>query len=173
MIFEDRISAYPNRYKMINEDGTATYVLLERADDPIAPGTPLNAENMNNLLQKSGDTMDGPINMNGNRIIGLPTPTEGSDAITRDFALSCFSNTGTWLTPDYGFTLDKAFANGGYLLTSAYYDEAADLDIYGFVHINAPAGSWIQIAFGSHTPGFSNIRMRSCYYGIIGDWKTM
>ena len=49
MTFEDRVSAYPNRYLMTDENGNAQYVVLERADEPIKPGTPLNAETFNNM----------------------------------------------------------------------------------------------------------------------------
>ena len=50
MEFIDRTSAYPNRYLMTDENGNASYVVLERADEPITPGTPLNAETFNSLL---------------------------------------------------------------------------------------------------------------------------
>ena len=47
MIFVDRESAYPNRYRVIPETGEAYYIVLERADEPVTPGTPLNAETFN------------------------------------------------------------------------------------------------------------------------------
>ncbi|WP_406044145.1 hypothetical protein [Succinimonas sp.] len=49
--FEDRVSAYPNRYLMIAEDGSTSYVVLERADEPLVAGTPLNAENLNSIVE--------------------------------------------------------------------------------------------------------------------------
>ena len=49
MEFIDRVSAYPNRYLMTTEDGKASYVVIERADEPITVGTPLNAETFNSL----------------------------------------------------------------------------------------------------------------------------
>ena len=48
-IFVDRESAYPNRYRVIPESGNAYYVILERADEPVTPGTPLNAETFNRM----------------------------------------------------------------------------------------------------------------------------
>jgi hypothetical protein len=50
MEFQDRVSAYPNRYILTTEDGSASHVLLERADEPIIPGTPLNAETFNAMF---------------------------------------------------------------------------------------------------------------------------
>lgn len=50
MVFTDRVSAYPNRYILTDADGNASYVVLERADEPIAVGTPLNAETFNAML---------------------------------------------------------------------------------------------------------------------------
>lgn len=47
MVFEDRISTYPNRYAMTDENGSVSHVILERADEPTIPGTPLNAETFN------------------------------------------------------------------------------------------------------------------------------
>lgn len=52
MEFEDRVSAYPGRYRMTAEDGSVSYVVLERDDEPINPGTPLNAETFNAMLEK-------------------------------------------------------------------------------------------------------------------------
>ena len=49
MEFVDRESAYPNRYRLTDENGNASYVNLERADEPIKAGTPLNAETFNKL----------------------------------------------------------------------------------------------------------------------------
>lgn len=50
MEFKDRVSAYPNRYIMTTENGNMSYVILERADEPIVPGTPLNAETFNDMF---------------------------------------------------------------------------------------------------------------------------
>lgn len=52
MNFSDRVSAYPNRYTMTDENGGVHYVWLERADDPITPGTPLNAETFNDMQKE-------------------------------------------------------------------------------------------------------------------------
>lgn len=49
-VFVDRESAYPNRYLLIPESGENTYVLLERADEVVTPGTPLNAETFNAMV---------------------------------------------------------------------------------------------------------------------------
>lgn len=50
MEFIDRVSAYPNRYLLTDENGNAYYVVLERADEPTRVGTPLNAETFNAVL---------------------------------------------------------------------------------------------------------------------------
>ena len=54
-IFVDRESAYPNRYRLIPESGAAYYAVLERADEPVAPGTPLNAETFNQMREEISD----------------------------------------------------------------------------------------------------------------------
>lgn len=49
-VFVDRMSGYPNRYRMVPATGTPSYITLERADEPTTPGTPLNAETLNGLI---------------------------------------------------------------------------------------------------------------------------
>lgn len=49
-VFVDRESAYPNKYLVTPENGSSYYVILERADEPVVVGTPLNAETFNNLI---------------------------------------------------------------------------------------------------------------------------
>lgn len=48
--FQDRVSTYPNRYKVTKPDGTSEYVTLERADEPTTVGTPLNAAVFNSAF---------------------------------------------------------------------------------------------------------------------------
>lgn len=56
MEFKDRVANKPNRVKLTYEDGGASaYATVELADEPIEEGTPLNAENMNKLLNKENN----------------------------------------------------------------------------------------------------------------------
>lgn len=48
--FIDRAPQKPGRVKITPEEGTAFYALLERADEPIQVGTPLNAGTFNEML---------------------------------------------------------------------------------------------------------------------------
>ncbi len=51
--FVDRVSVKPNRYKVIPENGNTPYhVTLERADEPLVPGTPLNAAMFNDMERR-------------------------------------------------------------------------------------------------------------------------
>lgn len=59
IVFEDRVSSYPNRYKMTPESGASSYVILERADEPVKPGTPLNAETFNALAKDIANQASG------------------------------------------------------------------------------------------------------------------
>lgn len=52
MIFEDRLSAYPNRFRATDADGRESLLTLERADEPIREGTPLNAETLNSMQEE-------------------------------------------------------------------------------------------------------------------------
>ena len=48
--FKDRVPQKPGRVKITPEGGTAFYATLERADEPIEVGTPLNAGNFNEMV---------------------------------------------------------------------------------------------------------------------------
>ena len=48
--FKDRVPQKPGRVKITPEDGSIFYATLERADDPIQEGTPLNARNFNEMV---------------------------------------------------------------------------------------------------------------------------
>ena len=48
--FKDRVPQKPGRVKITPEEGTAFYATLERADEPIEVGTPLNAGNFNDMV---------------------------------------------------------------------------------------------------------------------------
>lgn len=52
MVFENRISTYPNRYLMTDENGNKSHITLERADEPLATGTPLSAETFNAMQEE-------------------------------------------------------------------------------------------------------------------------
>lgn len=52
IIFSDRQSTYPNRYEVTTDDGDTYYITLRRADEPTAPGTPINAETLNKLVNE-------------------------------------------------------------------------------------------------------------------------
>lgn len=56
IIFEDRKSAYPNRYKITPLSGNSYYAFLERADEPSVVGTPLNAETFNEWAKQFSET---------------------------------------------------------------------------------------------------------------------
>lgn len=53
--FVDRVASRPNRFKVTPEKGEPYYVTLERADEPVTLGTPLNAASLNSL----GAELDG------------------------------------------------------------------------------------------------------------------
>lgn len=48
--FKDRIPQKPGRVKITPENGTSYFAIMERADEPIEPGTPLNAGTFNEML---------------------------------------------------------------------------------------------------------------------------
>jgi hypothetical protein len=51
-VFVDRQSTYPNRCRITPLDGNPYYAVVERADEPIVVGTPLNAETLNGMVDE-------------------------------------------------------------------------------------------------------------------------
>lgn len=49
IVFEDRQSTYPNRCLVTPQNGNPYYAVIERADEPVVVGTPLNADTFNGL----------------------------------------------------------------------------------------------------------------------------
>ena len=91
MAFTDRVSKYPNRYKVTNQNGTVTYVYIERADEPTNAGTPLNAENLNTLLNVDMTSATPEIvtpslnadTLEGHRSSDFVTPAQMDNAINQ------------------------------------------------------------------------------------------
>ena len=48
--FTDRVPQKPGRVKITPENGTAYYATMERADEALVEGTPLNAKNFNEMV---------------------------------------------------------------------------------------------------------------------------
>lgn len=97
--FRDRVPTKPNRYRIIPEDGgIESYVTIERADDPIVEGTPLNREALLNVQgYRSASTS---INKSGNvTTVTITYPDKSSQVIkiteassTRTTVLNTFTS---------------------------------------------------------------------------------
>lgn len=79
--FVDRQSANPGRFKMTLKDGTAYYVTLERADNPIIAGTPLNAATLNAMVESMCGYSDAR-NLLDNSNFKNPVNQRGGDLYT-------------------------------------------------------------------------------------------
>lgn len=54
MHFVDRKAKYPGRWTMKKSDGTSEIITLIRNDEPVAEGTPMNADTLNTLSDVAG-----------------------------------------------------------------------------------------------------------------------
>lgn len=86
LTFVDRESTYPNRYLVTPDNGSAYYALLTRADEPVQPGTPLNADTFNQLIAELKASL------------GLPPYTEADYGKV----LSCSANGFVWVNASVG-----------------------------------------------------------------------
>ena len=50
LVFKDRVPQMPGRVKITTEDGMSQYATIERADEPVEEGTPLNAKHFNEMV---------------------------------------------------------------------------------------------------------------------------
>lgn len=110
--FVDRVSTYPNRYKITKSDGTTEYVTIERADEATVAGTPLNATTFNNLI--AGLSESGHEHAAGDVISGMfaaaRIPTIGM-------------NKGGTNATDGATGLKNLFAAGATVLSSHQYGD--------------------------------------------------
>lgn len=95
----DRIPANVGRVLITPESGgTPYYATVTRADNPEVIGTPVDAEHLNALVQKAGDTMTGDL------IARIPGITETDTALrvineeTKEGSLSGTLKTARWFT---------------------------------------------------------------------------
>ena len=50
LVFTDRVPKKPGRVRITPENGAAYYATMQRADEPMVEGTPLNAGNFNRMV---------------------------------------------------------------------------------------------------------------------------
>lgn len=107
--FKDRVSTYPNRYLVSLENGTSYYAILERADEPTNPGTPLNASTLNQLVAQN-DLVALPDMHLWKKYAGDPS-TYLTEEVT-DVTLSSKTGLGDFSRVSYG---DSFYLNNGML----------------------------------------------------------
>lgn len=146
MVFVDRESAYPNRYRVIPESGPAYYVVLERADEPVTPGTPLNAETFNNMRNEI-DKEKAPAGLSSDyKVAG--TNNELDTAITSVYQAM---GDGTAKIIRLNITANGLTLPGGVWFVTLYrtgaqygYAEAVTYVAGGMVYTNTVyAGAWV------------------------------
>ena len=89
LTFVDRESTYPNRYLVTPDSGSAYYALLERADEPVTAGTPLNAETFNAMMAELKAM-----------IVSMNVPEYGAEDYGK--VLSCSESGLIWVTASMG-----------------------------------------------------------------------
>jgi hypothetical protein len=53
---------------------------------------------LDDKVDKAGDTMSGDLNMEGNKVVNIPTPTQNNDAVNKSYADSLVNFRGTYST---------------------------------------------------------------------------
>ena len=132
--FTDRVATQPNRYKITPTSGSTYYATLERADEPTELGTPLTAENLNEMLDRNGDTMKGDLAMGGHKVTGLGDAENDTDALALAFAKTLFAPSGYGLGVDAG--LNAPYGSANYCTKGSLWVASADC---------AHSGVWLGI----------------------------
>lgn len=197
----DRVPGAPGQYQAVitaEEQqklaaGEPFTITLTRDDQPITEGTPYSksavlpdelaqklcpqledptpADALDALLPLLGGTMAGAVDMDGNKITGLPDPEDSADAATKTYAESCMQPKGVYLAVSSISDLNNITENGGYrIVGDSITANGKNIEI--LVHINvleAYANSCVQFAFSSA----GNIQYRVCWYGTWRSWTLL
>ena len=161
MNFEDRISAYPGRYKMTDENGNTSYVMLSRADDPVVEGTPLNASSfaqMQDELVTQFTEADRKAAVEFNEKIKNVNKAVGMNSVS--FAMNGtslgFQITGSNYNPDHAIPLTLfVVSTGGYIGTIQLVMATKDGRPYALYYVcddTIPVES-ITYSYSSGDPG--------------------
>lgn len=140
VVFVDRESAYPNRYRVIPDSGNAYTVILERDDEPIAPGTPLNAETFNALVSY--------IDSKDPAIYGLGVGSWRSGAITRiddPAKLDTMKTNGFWAYQKSGSPLESNYTDTQFMYG---YTVASGNTFVTQRAVTVYTGVWIERTLG-------------------------
>lgn len=94
----DRQSENPFRFKMTREDGTVEYVTLERADNPIVAGTPLNKNTL--------------FNSKNSERYAVELPSEAFELLSQDIILTLYSDNWSETVNELGYYEQTVLVNG-------------------------------------------------------------
>ena len=118
-------------------------------------------------LPATGGTMQGNINMDGNKVTGLGTPSDDTDAVPKSYVL-----------PKTGGTMSGAIAMGGNKVTGLGTPTAdADAATKAYVDgkriektVSVPASGWQESGAGSYTQGITVggiLPTDTPHYGVV------
>lgn len=153
-----KLSDYPG-----SQDGLSTeefkakfdeagLIIQQYLNDVIVPAIEEATPEEGSSLPATGGTMQGDINMNGNRVTGLGTPSADTDAVPKSYVL-----------PKSGGTMSGAIAMGGNKVTglgtpTANADAATKAYVDGkrlLKTVSVPASGWKESGVGGYTQGIT------------------
>ena len=164
MEFRDRVANKPNRVRLTYEEGGASvYATVELADEPIDEGTPLNALNMNKLLNKENN--DYIIEQGG---IGIWTYEKWKSGIFKCWCVkkySCDVDGGGFVYAPLEITFPIAFSSFPNV-------QATSSGQLGFNHIISSADWDKQKISGVRVFSTQSVTVTgSLFVQVIGKWK--
>lgn len=144
----------------------AALAIQQYLNDIIVPAIEEATPEEGASLPATGGTMRGNINMNGNRVTGLGTPSDDTDAVPKSYVL-----------PKAGGTMSGAIAMGGNNVTglgtpTADADAATKAYVDGkrqLFTVSVPASRWSASA-GAYTQGITVsgiLATDTPHYGVV------
>lgn len=195
--FVDRRPTQPNRYKITQENGAEYYATLERADEPVEVGTPLNAAILNTLYgedNKPTAAEIGAVTADNNRV-DIPEGDDlNADAYLKVGAWRATSVThATSLTNcpvKIAFTLDivsgtgfhtEVKSNSGYIIQKITTNDGAEwfrriyagsngriVDAWEKVYSTKQKPTAIEVGAA---PAVADSTYKNCYYRTVDGAK--
>lgn len=145
----------------------AALAIQEYLNEVIVPAIEEATPEEGASLPATGGTMQGNINMNGNRVTGLGTPSADTDAVPKSYVL-----------PKTGGTMSGAIAMGGNKVTGLGTPTAdADAATKAYVDgkriektVSVPASGWTASGAGGYTQGITVsgvLATDTPHYGVV------
>ena len=155
------------------EDGKAGSIDLVARENINTLTNQVAAMDPENNLQKTGGIMSGDINMNGNKVTGLPDPSADSDAVSRLYMTGAIEDyvhsLGLGTIPQTASDLNTKAETGWWVIGESTANKPDDITLGVVQVISTTCAQVLQIA--TSTTGIRARRVTTDYPNSWGEWE--